>query len=66
MSKDISTRQFAWLGFVGVMIVNICACVNGAFAQINGSHSTPAKAEESIPPIGVSTGKYMVHQTCRL
>jgi hypothetical protein len=43
MAKNMGASQIAWLSFVGLMIANICACVNDTYAQSNNSRSTPGK-----------------------
>src|SRR5437867_12919208 len=57
--------RVAWLCFVGLMIVSICAATNCAYAQSENSSSNPGAAGEpypnmpSIAPIGVRIAKYM-------
>jgi len=57
--------RIAWLCFVGLLIVGICAGVNAAYSQSNNSSGAQGAAGEpypnmpSIAPIGVRIGKYM-------
>ena len=64
-SSNAKNNQIGWLWFVGLIVICICACVDGAYAQTNNSNSTPKEVEESypnmpsIPPIGIRIGKYL-------
>jgi len=64
-NSNMRNRQIAWLRFVGLIIVSICACVNAAYSQSNNSGTDQGEAGEpypnmpSIAPIGVRIGKYL-------
>jgi len=62
-NSNMRNGQIAWLCFVGLTIVGICACVNAAYSQSNNSGTNqggpgePYPKMPSIAPIGVRIGK---------